>query len=316
MMSLTIDPKAHAEAIDWAIWLRDPASADWAGFTDWLEASAINAAAYDHVTLVDADMAEAVQHMPIPASAAVINDFANDNEPSVVRRFGGIMAALLIAVAAYPAYQALTPTYQIETALGEQRSVTLDDGTVVDLNGGTRVTLNKRDARLATLDYGEAKFSVVHDGSAPFRVKTGGALIEDVGTVFNVTRDAGQTIVAVADGSIIYNPKQQAILVTRGRVLRAHDGSKAVEVSSVNPRLIGGWTSGNLAYEDAPITRVAADLSRALGKPVSVASSLATRHFTGAIIIDRKDAGAMRRIAALLGVNATPNAKGWQLTAL
>ena len=311
-MSLTIDPKAHAEAIDWAIRLRDPASANWAGFTDWLEASAVNAAAYDSVTLVDADMAEAVQHMPIPAAAEI----ANDNEPSVVRRYGVIMAALLIAVAAYPAYNALTPTYQIETALGEQRSVTLDDGTVVDLNGGTRLTLNKRDARLATLDYGEAKFSVVHDGSAPFRVKTGGALIEDVGTVFNVTRDAGQTIVAVADGSIIYNPKQQAILVTRGRVLRAHDGTKTVEVSPVNPRLIGGWTSGNLAYEDEPITRVAADLSRALGKPISVAPSLATRHFTGAIIIDRKDAGAMRRIAALLGVSATPNAKGWQLTAL
>ncbi len=311
-MSLTIDPKAQAEAIDWAIRLRDPASADWAGFTDWLEASAVNAAAYDHVTLVDADMAEAVQHVSFPTSLVV----ANDNEPSVVRRFGGIMAVLLIAVAAYPAYNALTPTYQIETALGEQRSVTLDDGTVVDLNGGTRLTLNKRDARLATLDYGEAKFSVMHDELAPFRVRTGDALIEDVGTVFNVTRDAGQTIVAVADGSIIYNPKQQAILVTRGRVLRAHDGTKTVEVSPVNPRLIGGWTSGNLAYEDAPITRVAADLSRALGKPVSVASSLATRHFTGAIIIDRKDAGAMRRIAALLGVSATPNAKGWQLTAL
>ena len=310
-MSLTIYPKARAEAIDWAIGLREPESANWAGFTRWLEASSVNAAAYDMVALADADMAEAVQHMPVAALAVI----ANDNERSVIRRFGGVAAALLLAVVAYPAYNALTPSYQIETALGALRSVTLDDGTVIDLNGGTRVTLNKNDARFVALDYGEAKFSVVHDGSAPFRVRTGDALIEDVGTVFNITRDAGQTTVAVADGSIVYNPKQQAVLVTKGRVLRAHDGTKAVEVSALNPTLIGGWASGNLAYEDAPITRVAADLARALGKPVSVAPNLATRHFTGAIIIDRKDADAMRRIAALLGVSATPNAKGWQLTA-
>jgi transmembrane sensor len=185
---------------------------------------------------------------------------------------------------------------------------------VIDVNGGTRVTLDKRNARLATLEYGEAKFSVVHDATAPFRVNTGGAQIEDVGTIFNVTRDAGQTIVAVADGSVVYNPKQQAVLVTRGRVLRALDATKVVNVSTVNPKLIGGWTSGSLAYEDTPLTSVAADLSRALGKPITTAPSLAMRHFTGTIIIDRKDADAMGRIAALLGVNATPNAKGWQLT--
>ena len=310
-MSQSIDPKAKGEAIDWVIRLRESASADWAGFTAWLESAPGNAAAYDAVALADADMAEAAGRMQTPAELPL----ANDNEPGFFRRFGGFAAALLVVAAAYPTYTYLTPTWSVETALGEQRSVTLDDGTVIDLNGGTRVTLDKRNTRLATLEEGEARFTVIHDDAVPFSVKTGSALIQDVGTVFNVTRDGEQIEIAVAEGSVLYDPKRKAVLLVKGQVLRTRDGAPSPSVSDIDPATIGGWKSGRLSYDSASFSDVAPDLSRALGKPVSVAQGLGSRKFTGTIVVDNKDPKAMQRIAALMGVEARSGAGGWQLTA-
>ena len=310
-MSQSIDPKAKGEAIDWVIRLRESASADWAGFTAWLESAPGNAAAYDAVALADADMAEAAGRMQTPAELPL----ANDNEPGFFRRFGGFAAALLVVAAAYPTYTYLTPTWSVETALGEQRSVTLDDGTVIDLNGGTRVTLDRRNTRLATLEEGEARFTVIHDDAVPFSVKTGSALIQDVGTVFNVTRGDGQTEVAVSEGSVVYNPKQQAVVLVKGHRLQVRDGAQRLAPVAVDPASVGGWKAGRLSYDAAPLAEVAIGLSRAMGGRIVVAPGLEARRFTGTIMIDRKDSQAILRIAALLGVAATPDAEGWQFSA-
>jgi transmembrane sensor len=311
IISLMIDPNALAQAIDWVIRLRDPVSADWAGFTDWLEASPYNKTAYDAAALADADMAEAVVNIPsqenIPA--------ANDNIRHY-RRYAGIAAALLVAVTAYPLYTVFSPTYSIETGLGEQRDLALGDGTIIELNGGTRVTLNKSNARIASLDYGEARFRVTHNSAAPFVVRAGGSVIKDIGTVFNVRRDDSETELAVAEGSVLFNPKAQAVLLKKGHKLRARDGQEKPVLTIVDPVIIGGWKNGRLSYEAASLGKVAADLSRAIGKHVGVAPNIAGHNFTGTILVDKKDAEALYRISALMGVRATPTADGWQLTAL
>lgn len=307
-MSASAVTNAETEAIGWAISLRDPQIADWAKFALWLEASPVNRPAYDEVALADDELAVTLAALP-PAAVG-----ANDNQPRWALRFAGVAAAAL-AIVSYPAYQAMTPTYAEETAAGAPRTITIADGSVIDLNGGTRVTLDKRDARLVMLEYGEARFHVKHDDASPFTVRTGGAVIEDVGTVFNVTRVNGQTDVAVSEGSVRFNPRHQNVLLVKGRSLRARDGQRAVMTRSVDPSSIGGWTSGRLSYEAAPYAEVAAALSRSLGASVNVAPELAERRFTGTILIDRKDSQALNRIAALMGVTATRSGEGWRLSA-
>jgi transmembrane sensor len=311
IVSLMLDPNATKEAIDWVIRLRDPATTDWVGFTDWLEKSPDNAGAYDAIALVDADMAEVANKMARPENMQA----ANDNIGRY-RRYAGIAAALFIAVIAYPLYNAFTPTYSIETALGEQRDVALDDGSLVELNGGTRLTLDKRNARLVSLDYGEAQFTVKHDSSKPFTVKTGGSIIQDIGTVFNVRRENTETELAVSEGSVLFNPGNQAVLLKKGQTLFTHDGNAKPALSTVDPDFIGGWKTGRLSYKGVPLAKVASDLSRFIGKRVSVAPDLAGRSFTGTIVVGGKDAIALNRISALMGVRATPTDNGWQLTAL
>ena len=311
MMSASAAPNAETEAIDWAIRLRDSGVADWNGFTIWLEANPRNSEAYDRVALADADLSAVLAAMPSPTPAPII---ANDNQPRWALRFAGVAAAIL-ALVSYPAYQAMTPTYTEDAAAGAPRSITIADGSVIDLNGGTRVTLDKRNPRLVMLEHGEARFHVKHDDAAPFTVRAGGAVIEDVGTIFNVTRENGQTDVAVAEGSVLFNPRLQNVLLVKGRSLRARDGQSEFVTHSVDPASIGGWTSGRLSYEATPYAEVAAALSRSLGTSISVSPSLTDRRFTGTILIDRKDPQGLNRIAALMGVAATRNGAGWQFTA-
>jgi transmembrane sensor len=92
---------------------------------------------------------------------------------------------------------------ELSTAVGEQRSVELLDGSVVHLNTGTRVAVRlsetTRDIRLLE---GEALFKVYHDPSRPFRVHTFGAVIQAIGTQFNVYRRADGATVSVVEGRV------------------------------------------------------------------------------------------------------------------
>lgn len=302
------DARVQDEAIDWVIRLRDPVTADWGAFTLWLEAAPENNAAYDLVARTDADL-DGLAGVPTPTA------IANDNEPGFFRRYGAIAAALLVAVAAYPAYQAAVPVYAVETALGEQRSVTLEDGTVIELNGGTKLTLDRRNSRIASLETGEARFTVTHNAAAPFSVKAGGAVIQDVGTIFNIRLGDAQTDVGVAEGSVLFNPKGQAVLLTTGKLLHARYGAKPV-VTQVDPARIGGWKSGRLDYLSAPLGTVAADLSRAMGKAVVIEPGLRGRAFTGTILLgSTRDDHAVEAIAALMGLQAGSTGNGWQFSA-
>lgn len=302
---------ARREAIDWVIRLRDPASADWEAFTDWLEASPVNSLAYDTAMLADADM---VDHVVAQTAAPDVIP-ANDNSPGLLRRYGAVAAAVLVAVVAYPAYRVLTPTYNVETALGEQRSLTLDDGTVIDMNGGTRLTFDRRNSRLAMLETGEAQFHVTHDADHPFTVHVGDVRIQDVGTIFNVARESQQTDVSVAEGSVLFNPARQAVLLKPGQKLRMSGPEAEPVVSAVSIAQVGGWKSGRLDFTAATFEDIGPDLARALGRPIDVDTAIAANTFTGTIIIDRTDKNALGNVAALMGIAARKTDNGWQLTA-
>lgn len=304
---------AREEAIGWTIRLRDPARADWDAFTLWLEADPAHAAAYNDVTLADAAMVEVLSPAGGMTRPPAHVEAANDNKLGLFRRHAALAAALFVAVLAYPAYRVAVPTYSIETALGEQRSVTLDDGTVIDLNGGTRLMLDRSNPRLAMLDRGEARFSVVHDAKRPFTVVSGQATIEDVGTVFNVAREAQQTEVSVAEGAVRYNPAREAMLLKPGQVLRDPGSGAKPVVGPIDPAVVGGWRQGRLDFAGAAMADVAPDLARLLGAPVVVDPAIADRRFTGTVLIDRSDPGAMDKVAALMGVSAHRTAKGWRL---
>ena len=92
---------------------------------------------------------------------------------------------------------------EFETSIGEQRAFELDDGSVIQLNTNSRVAIRfsgtSREVRLLR---GEALFRVHHEAARPFRVYTSDALIQAVGTQFNVYDRPDGTVVAVIQGRV------------------------------------------------------------------------------------------------------------------
>jgi len=120
----------------------------------------------------------------------------------------------------------------------------------------------------------------------------------------------------VAEGALLYDPDGAAVRLGPGRLLRRADGSSVVEVNQIDPAMVGTWRLGHLVYRDAPLSRVADDLTRATGAVVTVDQEVAQRLFTGAIALGRTDREALaRRLGAVLDVAVAQDRDGLYLKA-
>ena len=180
------------------------------------------------------------------------------------------------------------------------------------LNGSTRLILDRNDPRYAELASGEATFTVRHDDAHPFTVVSGDHQVQDVGTVFNLISDHGDFSVEVIDGAVLYNPGREAVSLSAGQTLTRPAGSQAV-VARGDPQAMAGWRRGQLSYAGMPMRRVASDVSRTLGVPVSVSGSAASLPFTGSIRIQRDSAATVGDLASSVGLRARRTDTGWTI---
>ncbi len=307
------DPNAAAEAqaIDWVIRQRDPDFADWDGFADWLAEDSRHADVYDAIASLDRDL-DALPRTPEPV---VVVPF--ERRRTISRRgwFGGAMAAALVAAVTLPNLGLFGDPNRIETEAGEQRTIELADGSRIEINGASVVTLDTERPRFARLESGEAMFHVVHRDRDPFVVETGGARIVDLGTAFNVVRRNRETSVAVSEGVVLYNPDRDNVRVDAGQGIEARDGDPTPpKVRPIDIANVGGWRSGLLVYNGTPLDIVAEDLGRTTGMKVAVAPSAAGLSFRGALVIDKDRGRTIADLAALSGTRAERQGDGWTLT--
>jgi transmembrane sensor len=161
------------------------------------------------------------------------------------------------------------------TAVGEQRSITLGDGSVVELNSQSRlVTRFTRAVRAVELTDGEAIFRVTKDPKRPFRVRTGATDIVAVGTAFNVKASDSRTVVTVLEGRVRVNqraenaarlaaaPVAKPIELAVGDQLIVARSQPAVRVSLQDTEKVTSWTERRLIFEDTPISAAAAEFGR------------------------------------------------------
>lgn len=272
-------------ALDWAVRTGDPAFDDWEGLQAWLESDPAHAPRYQAMMADVDDMAAIVPpSVPVPVAA-----------PYRWRRWaGGAVAASVALVAGFAAIEMRPQPYALETRAGETRTVHLADGSVVAMGGGTRLLLDRRAVRHVGLDRGEAMFTVHHDDSDPFEVAVGGERLVDVGTAFDVARDAAETRVAVSEGAVDFNPGPGVVRLVAGQGLVSTAGH--VRVTRVEPADVGAWRAGRLVYDGVPLETVAADLSRTLGMTIAVEPAIAQRPIRATL-----STGGLARDPALLG---------------
>ena len=117
---------------------------------------------------------------------------------------GAMLAIVLTVWLAYPHLSA-QQRYQADfaTPIGEVRTVSLPDGTELQLNTGARVSVAMdHTARLARLDSGEVWFHVSHDPDLPFVVYAAQFAVKAVGTAFSVRVDGNSVDMIVTDGRV------------------------------------------------------------------------------------------------------------------
>jgi len=224
-------------------------------------------------------------------------------------RGAGVMraaAAVLILVAGALVWRMMsrggeTPVRRYATRVGARQQVRLADGSRVILGPGSHLAVSGDDGRRADLD-GSAYFEVTHDAERPFTVTTGDAVITDVGTAFTIRADsAAGTSVAVTEGVVAVAVPGDA----RQDTLRAGDRGRVSGRRLTVQRRAGAaadaaWTTGRLAFRDATVAEVVAELRRWYGVTLRVDPSLANRHLTADFTGQTADQ-AMRIVAAALG---------------
>ncbi len=315
---MPVEVEHSDEAIQWVIRLRDASAQDWEEFTSWLEASPGRRQAYDEVALADEELDALPRSSrgPVYVPEEVVGN-AEERAGSWKtgrRAFLGVAAAA--AIAGIVGYSSMPPPesfYSVETKVGERRAVQLAGGSRIQLNGSTKILLDRENPRFARLVAGEALFTVVHDASRPFQVEAGDARILDMGTVFNVVHSRGLVDVAVAEGEVIFNPKRESVSLSPGMSLHRENGK--VSLVRVEIGAVGAWREGRLSYSSASISRIAADLARNSGVPVQTSSEIGATRFSGVIMLDKDPDRLVQTASAVLGVDAQRSEKGWLLTA-
>lgn len=182
----------------------------------------------------------------------------------LVYRYAAAAAAVVIAglsgvfVEREINYNKMTAqTNVLEVPAGQRMSVTLSDGTQVQLNGNSRIeypVIFSRKQRNVKLS-GEAFFEVTHDEKHPFIVETFASKVEVLGTRFNVYADEASEYfsTALVDGKVKVTTNDE----TAEQVVLAPDEmvrfvNNHLVVTKVDAENLISWTEGyiNLADTD------------------------------------------------------------------
>lgn len=268
----------EAQAAAWLARLdRDDATeADHAAYAAWRAQSASHRDAADRLAGLWAEMdilgQLAGEARPAPRRA---------RGPSRLRSFAwghpglAAAAALLVAVVAGGAWYVAPRTYA--TGVGQQRIISLSDGSSIQLNTDSRAEVRyTADTRAIRLTRGEAFFEVAPNKRRPFLVYAGNGVVRAVGTAFAV-RIRGQAVdVTVTKGVVEFTGAPpagrpgagppRAVLSAGAAEAEAGTlaGSQVTETKlaseAAGERL--AWRSGMLAFTGQALPEVVAEMSR------------------------------------------------------
>jgi len=304
--------RAAEEAAAWHVRLQAEGAteADFVAFEAWVSNPA-NRAAYDAVDAVDIALeAEAASILKaLDAPAADVLPFKKPKDAAGVSRrmlIGGAMAAGLAVLVLGP--NLLRPPLQWKTyatAAGETRTLKLEDGSTVTMNGAStlKVAFTEKERRVEMAD-AEAAFDVAKNPDRPFVIGARDNEIRVVGTEFNVFNFDGSTRVSVRRGivQVRRTGDPHAARLVAGQEF-AQTGAAPGMIRACDPENAFAWRSGQLVYDDARLTDVVSALNRRFKTPMRLEGGAGDARFTGVLTLDSEEA-VVRRLEAFLPISA------------
>ncbi|MEJ1961326.1 MAG: FecR domain-containing protein [Gammaproteobacteria bacterium] len=207
-----------------------------------------------------------VAHFPAPIAEGA--DIERMAMPARRRRWrAGIAAAAIVAAAVcVPLFHSYLSWQRFETPVGEQRTIQLAEGSVVNLNASSHLEVRFEDGRREIrLERGEATFNVAHDALRPFRVHTPDATVQAVGTRFNVyARPDGTTAVAVLDGkvSVTGDANMEPVPLAAGEATNVHSGKRIEREKPADVTEAIAWQQRKLIFRRTSLADIATEFNR------------------------------------------------------
>lgn len=248
------------QAVAWFVALQsqDCDAALQARFERWRDQDTAHARAYDEAEKLWSNLDE-LKVTTVPGLAA-----ARKARPQRLPvRHAGALAVLAAALTGWwQDYTADTQLYS--TAIGERRSIELADGSHLDINAASQLSVRqswwRRDVVLLQ---GDALFSVAHRAFPSFTVQVGDLEIRDIGTRFAVRQRLEGTQISVFEGEVALRSGRawlgDSLKAGYSRRIDKQGRMQAIEV--LKPEQ-AAWLDGHLVFDHAPLAEVVAELER------------------------------------------------------
>ncbi|MEL1263058.1 FecR family protein [Pseudoxanthomonas putridarboris] len=283
-MNRKLDPKIREEAERWFTRRLDPVvrREESQDFQRWLGQSLEREIAYAEVR----ELWESLEQLKdVPSLKRLAAQEANVRASWLVRVLGALFperAPMLVPALLGVVGVALflnfwmgkePPLQQFTTALGEQRTETLSDGSTLRLNTDSQVDFRINGSRREIfLRRGEAAFDVAKDPRRPFVVTSGGGEVTALGTHFLVRNEQGMVFVTLTEGRVqISRPEYHEIeWLDPGQQASFKEVSGGIVRRNVDVALVMGWMSGRLELRDVPLSEAVGEANRYSARKIRI----------------------------------------------
>ena len=289
-----IDSKSEirAQARGWVIRFnrdKEPSQADIAALNQWANQSSAHRAELTNAeqTWRDSDL---LLELAVPVGDSAERRLANwlnklRMAVKVSSTRGFLTAALgaVVSIATLSWYLSITGVSgngYYETAIGEQRTLILEDRSLVQMDTNSRLHISySEDKRQINLEQGKAYFDVAKNPNRPFEVYASTGMVRAVGTAFSVFIDNSDIRVTVNEGRVNLarvgeapvNKSNHKKAPTTDVFLSLDRGQSAlfnqaeetmIELADSELSRQQAWRRGLLIFAGEPLAEVVSEVSR------------------------------------------------------
>lgn len=313
------------EAAEWFATIQEPelSGEQLLAWEEWISSSAEHLQAFARYQDLYKRM-DQLEEIPLPNKSEMVADDYDGSEPISewlakqspskanvvtypVRKRRSIWlpmasaAAMIVAIILFVSIpeRGRMPEVQVyETAVAQQRVITLDDGSQITLGAKSGISVNySEQQRNIVLTHGEALFDVISDTDRPFVVMAGKGDITVLGTLFNVNRNSKRTQITVSEGRVQVvshltgdgsdKTAAQPVILERGEQVSYNVAGQMGETASVESGM-ADWQKGYWRYRREPLQSVIEDINRYSRKEIIlVGSNVEKLMFTGTVYQDQ-----------------------------
>jgi transmembrane sensor len=233
-----------------------------------------------------------------------------------VRKLGSGVASLVavIGLALFAGDRFLPIDYWLadqRTATGEQRTLRLTDGTLINLNTHSAIDVRfDEKQRLIVLQEGEILVETGHGDARPFIVETREGSLRALGTRFLVRREDDGTRLSVLQSAVAAHPQsssEEQILHEGQQVLMRGNGLGPITALNVGA---DAWTRGMLVVDNARLEDLVYELARYRRGHLGLDPEIADLRITGSFPLHDTDK-ALKALLPTLPVQIEQHTPWW-----